>query len=130
MRWSFARSGILSLAGHGKTDRKIKICYNCYKMRRSAVLIIQGIRWRAGTSYVRFIFKYVLHPAVQNTAQSFYRMCGDVHILFQASNLPGAEAVVFDKTILGDFFLLHGFPQFIICNQGVAPPISLNTERL
>lgn len=58
------------------------------------------------------------------------RMCGDVHILFQASNLPGAEAVVFDKTILGDFFLLHGFPQFIICNQGVAPPISLNTERL
>ena len=56
-------------------------------------------------------------------------MSRDIHVLFQAVDLPGTDFVVFDQTILADVFSAHSFPQTVIFDHINHPCISLNPVR-
>jgi hypothetical protein len=59
---------------------------------------------------------------------------GHVHVLLQAADLAGAEAVLLDQAVLGKLFVFHGFPQTVITNHRLSslryyPYLDCNTEK-
>ena len=75
---------------------------------------------------VRDVFHYVPNFTVEDFTKDFDGMGADTLIPPQSGDLSGADIVLFDKSILGDVFLLHNIPEVIIRNHRYQPPYLLD----
>lgn len=68
----------------------------------------------ARSCFVRDVFHYVFHAAIQDSAKHFDRVGTDAFVALQAGELPGADAILVDQRILRHASFAHGFPQSLI----------------
>ena len=68
----------------------------------------------ARSCFVRDVFHYVFHAAIQDSAKHFDRVGTDAFVALQAGELTGADAVLVDQRVLRHTPFAHGFPQSLI----------------
>ena len=66
----------------------------------------------------------VADAAIQYAAEHFDGMGADAFVALHPRQLAGADAVFFDKGILGDAASFHGFPKVVVGDHNMQAPLS------
>ena len=56
------------------------------------------------------IFHDIFHPAIEDSAEGVNGMGADTFVPFQPGDLPGADIIALNKSVLGDAPLFHYIP--------------------
>lgn len=72
------------------------------------------------------VFHNVSYFASKNFTENFDGMGTDTFVPLQSCNLPRADIILLDKSVLRNAFLFHNIPEIVIRNHDYQPPSLLD----